>query len=184
MPSQRCGARSKRTGHPCQLTAVYRNGRCKFHGGLSTGPRTIEGKARSSMNACSKNEPHEGEKVLARGADASCPAQADKDPKVTTRASGFKQPPAHPTSGLESVLAWIALRPHRAHSAAQIGDGVGMSVWSVRWSLQALSRKGLVAVSSAPEGVRTGQSWRVTRQGREAALQRLIHEREGATSTG
>jgi hypothetical protein len=34
----RCGARSKRTGKPC-LGAAMPNGRCKFHGGKSTGPR-------------------------------------------------------------------------------------------------------------------------------------------------
>jgi hypothetical protein len=35
----RCGARSKRTGKPCQGAAMP-NGRCKLHGGKSTGPRT------------------------------------------------------------------------------------------------------------------------------------------------
>src|SRR5712671_6866627 len=38
----RCGARSKRTGKPCQGAAMP-NGRCKLHGGKSTGPRTPEG---------------------------------------------------------------------------------------------------------------------------------------------
>ena len=38
----RCGARSKRTGKPCQAAAMP-NGRCKLHGGKSTGPRTPEG---------------------------------------------------------------------------------------------------------------------------------------------
>ena len=41
----RCGARSKRTGKPCQGAAA--NGRCKLHGGKSTGPRTPEGLERS-----------------------------------------------------------------------------------------------------------------------------------------
>ena len=35
----RCGARSKRTGKPCRAAAMP-NGRCKVHGGKSTGPRT------------------------------------------------------------------------------------------------------------------------------------------------
>src|SRR5262249_41230754 len=35
----RCGARSKRTGKPCQGAAMP-NGRCKLRGGKSTGPRT------------------------------------------------------------------------------------------------------------------------------------------------
>lgn len=40
-----CGAKT-RAGTPCKLTSIYRNGRCKLHGGLSTGPTTPEGKAR------------------------------------------------------------------------------------------------------------------------------------------
>jgi hypothetical protein len=42
----RCGARSKRTGLPCRAAAMP-NGRCKLHGGKSTGPRTPEGLERS-----------------------------------------------------------------------------------------------------------------------------------------
>ena len=43
-PRAQCGART-RAGHPCGQSAM-RNGRCRFHGGLSTGPRTPEGLAR------------------------------------------------------------------------------------------------------------------------------------------
>src|SRR5262249_17253060 len=42
----RCRARSKRTGKPCRGAAMA-NGRCKVHGGKSTGPRTPEGLERS-----------------------------------------------------------------------------------------------------------------------------------------
>jgi len=45
-PREVCGAKNRR-GAPCQCKLLYANGRCKFHGGLSTGPRTTEGKARS-----------------------------------------------------------------------------------------------------------------------------------------
>jgi hypothetical protein len=41
----RCGART-RAGHPCGRYAM-KNGRCRMHGGLSTGPRTPEGLERS-----------------------------------------------------------------------------------------------------------------------------------------
>ena len=34
--SPRCGARSKRTGEPCQ-SAAMKNGRCRMHGGKSSG---------------------------------------------------------------------------------------------------------------------------------------------------
>jgi hypothetical protein len=37
----RCGAKTRR-GTPCQCPAM-RNGRCRLHGGLSTGPKTAEG---------------------------------------------------------------------------------------------------------------------------------------------
>ena len=40
-----CGARNRR-GLPCGKPPLP-NGRCRFHGGLSTGPRTPEGLARS-----------------------------------------------------------------------------------------------------------------------------------------
>jgi len=45
-----CGARAKSTGKPCQGKELYRNGRCRYHGGLSTGPRTAEGRRRALIN--------------------------------------------------------------------------------------------------------------------------------------
>ena len=38
-----CGAYARSTGNPCQAKALA-NGRCKNHGGLSTGPKTPEGR--------------------------------------------------------------------------------------------------------------------------------------------
>lgn len=46
---QTCGAFARSTGQPCRMTAL-RNGRCRLHGGLSTGPKTAVGKARSMAN--------------------------------------------------------------------------------------------------------------------------------------
>ncbi len=43
----RCGARNRR-GCPCAGPAM-RNGRCRFHGGKSTGPRTPAGLERSRL---------------------------------------------------------------------------------------------------------------------------------------
>ena len=45
-PGRRCGAKT-RAGGACQNPAIGGRNRCKLHGGLSTGPRTPEGKARS-----------------------------------------------------------------------------------------------------------------------------------------
>ena len=39
-----CGARTRQRGE-CRHVAM-RNGRCRYHGGLSTGPTTAEGAAR------------------------------------------------------------------------------------------------------------------------------------------
>jgi hypothetical protein len=44
LAAPRCGART-RGGGSCRQPAM-RNGRCRMHGGLSTGPRTAEGRAR------------------------------------------------------------------------------------------------------------------------------------------
>lgn len=41
-----CGARC-RDGHACRAPRVRDRRRCKLHGGLSTGPRTDEGRARA-----------------------------------------------------------------------------------------------------------------------------------------
>ena len=52
----RCSARC-RDGHSCRAPVVWDktrsrpvNGRCRMHGGLSTGPKTSEGKRRALLN--------------------------------------------------------------------------------------------------------------------------------------
>ena len=46
-PGQRCGGKT-RQGTACQRPANKKNGRCRLHGGASTGPRTEGGRARIS----------------------------------------------------------------------------------------------------------------------------------------
>ncbi len=58
MDSLTCGAKT-RAGTPCKITAIYGSGRCKLHGGLSTGPTTPEGKAKAAKNGQKRGEPHE-----------------------------------------------------------------------------------------------------------------------------
>ncbi len=41
-----CQAKSKRTGQQCRAPAIQGHHVCRFHGGLSTGPRTPEGRQR------------------------------------------------------------------------------------------------------------------------------------------
>ncbi len=48
-PQTECGAFARSTGKPCKRKALV-NGRCPNHGGLSTGPRSAEGKARALAN--------------------------------------------------------------------------------------------------------------------------------------
>jgi hypothetical protein len=43
MKRNKCGAHARSTGKPCQAMALA-NGRCRNHGGLSTGPTTLAGK--------------------------------------------------------------------------------------------------------------------------------------------
>ncbi|MHC4558608.1 MAG: HGGxSTG domain-containing protein [Planctomycetota bacterium] len=45
MNAPRCGAKTRK-GTPCRAPAMT-NGRCRMHGGKSTGPRTPEGLERS-----------------------------------------------------------------------------------------------------------------------------------------
>jgi len=42
---QLCGAKTRK-GHPCKMMSEAGKRRCKYHGGMSTGPKTPEGKAR------------------------------------------------------------------------------------------------------------------------------------------
>ena len=48
MPAEKCEAMT-RQGAACRSKALS-NGRCKLHGGLSTGPKTKEGKLASKAN--------------------------------------------------------------------------------------------------------------------------------------
>jgi hypothetical protein len=41
-----CGAFARSTGKPCQAPGNGRGGRCKLHGGMSTGPKTEQGRRR------------------------------------------------------------------------------------------------------------------------------------------
>ncbi len=45
-----CNARTQH-GHPCRALGIAKGGRCKWYGGMSTGPRTAEGRKQSGRNA-------------------------------------------------------------------------------------------------------------------------------------
>jgi hypothetical protein len=42
-PKRQCGAHARTTGAPCKAKALP-SGRCKLHGGMSTGPKTLAGR--------------------------------------------------------------------------------------------------------------------------------------------
>ncbi|MCX7167872.1 MAG: hypothetical protein NTV11_16575 [Rhodocyclales bacterium] len=57
-----CGAKSKRTGQPCKRRDISgSNGRCKFHGGASTGPTTKAGKRKSARNGKKGGRPRKNQ---------------------------------------------------------------------------------------------------------------------------
>jgi len=53
--SLQCGAKTK-AGTPCKQKGIFSNGRCKLHGGLSTGPTTEEGKRKVALNGWKKKQ--------------------------------------------------------------------------------------------------------------------------------
>jgi len=59
MTSTKCGAKT-RAGYACQRPALA-NGRCKWHGGKSTGPKTEAGKAQSRANGAKGGRPRKGQ---------------------------------------------------------------------------------------------------------------------------
>ena len=48
-PDWFCGAKN-RAGLPCRMLAIHDNGRCKWHGGCATGPKTEAGKEQARIN--------------------------------------------------------------------------------------------------------------------------------------
>ena len=57
-----CGAYARSTGKPCQASAL-RNGRCRNHGGLSTGPKSLEG--RKAIAEATSKRMHSGQRIKA-----------------------------------------------------------------------------------------------------------------------
>lgn len=65
----RCGAKRRRSHHRCDRPIEDGKTRCKFHGGLSTGPVTDAGKAVVAGNLPAQHDQHNGQnfaKIQAR----------------------------------------------------------------------------------------------------------------------
>ena len=72
-PGKRCLAKTRRSTE-CQRPAITGSGRCRLHGGRSTGPRTQEGRARISA----ANLKH-GRRTKVRLAEAKARAHANQE---------------------------------------------------------------------------------------------------------
>ena len=55
-PDWFCGAVNQ-SGLPCRMLAIFDNGRCKWHGGCSTGPKTEAGKEQARINGLKGGRP-------------------------------------------------------------------------------------------------------------------------------
>lgn len=168
IPEGPCGARSKRTGKPCLSNAVYMNGRCRFHGGLSTGPRTEAGKQVARENGKKGGRPRKEETAgLERkpnhldGAEnykatpkSSVVVQVDTNPenakrclcRCVERQEFNPNPPGQIKDGSSTDLVLRYLRDvaPRWSSHEQIVAGTGCKPKSVGWALHSLRSLGVV----------------------------------------
>jgi len=73
-----CGAKN-RAGKPCGQKSLYRNGRCKFHGGMATGPTSEAGKEQARINGKKGGRPRKntGVKTETHGNTKETPRVAD-----------------------------------------------------------------------------------------------------------
>jgi len=62
----KCGAYARSTGNPCQAKALA-NGRCKNHGGMSTGPRSDEGRRAIAEATAKRMTTPEARKTVIEG---------------------------------------------------------------------------------------------------------------------
>ena len=69
-PGQRCDAKTRK-GTVCQKPPLTGKARCRLHGGLSTGPKTLEGKARLAELERSRAAQIAEEKALKQMAEAT-----------------------------------------------------------------------------------------------------------------
>jgi hypothetical protein len=167
LAAPRCGART-RCGGACRQPAMA-NGRCRMHGGLSTGPRTPEGLARSRRARLTHGARSAGMRALLREARAhmrrsralrarltgSSAGHGVHRPKSSPSPVGAGFKPARTPSTLTPVSAPVApssaansIPVHLRSSAAQssplsAGHGVDRSFSIPTAAFRATERAGL-----------------------------------------
>ncbi len=125
---------SKRTGKPCQAAAMP-NGRCKLHGGKSTGPRTPEGLERSRR--ANWKHGHQGGTVARAGGNTCGPPSARLDLKAPAvpRSDTDHTGPSISAASMPMVARASARRrfgaleltgPLRPYGSAHVGPGLAM----------------------------------------------------------
>jgi hypothetical protein len=129
LAAPRCGART-RAGCACCQPAMA-NGRCRFHGGKSTGPRTEAGLARSRaarrthggysaeiIDLCEAAAAH-ARRVAALRARFAAPASEDRRQKAARAGK-----PAAPAALIVPPAAVFGRRPSTPHAPVLAGHGV------------------------------------------------------------
>jgi hypothetical protein len=86
----RCGAKTRK-GDPCVIAVVPGKRRCKLHGGLSTGPRTEEGKLRIGAAQRHRWDLHRAKKAMQHSPEpaASEPARVRRRRRPRGQLSGM-----------------------------------------------------------------------------------------------
>lgn len=85
-----CGAVT-RAGTPCKQKVIYWNGRCKFHGGMATGPTTEAGKEQSRINGRKGGRPRKVGAVLSDVAVSDASGETEViEHKVSVRVSALQ----------------------------------------------------------------------------------------------
>jgi len=143
LAAPRCGART-RCGGECRQPAMP-NGRCRLHGGLSTGPRTSEGLARSRRARLTHGTRSAGMRALLRearlhlrrshalrarftGSSAGHGVHRSKSQPTGARCARPPSPPTAPSSTASHPAdpRARAARPYRGRSNASVSAGHGV----------------------------------------------------------
>jgi hypothetical protein len=119
LAAPRCGART-RCGGSCRQPAMA-NGRCRMHGGLSTGPRTPEGRARCARARLT----HGGYSAATRALNAEARAWTKRIRALVgllrhRRTAGHGVLPSFSTTGIPGApVAKVHHRVHRDHRGGE-----------------------------------------------------------------
>jgi hypothetical protein len=161
--SLKCGAKGKRTGKPCPQLGIFSNGRCRWHGGLSTGPKTNAGKLRSAQNGARRKSSsvdtvgtaanagpmlrpaggvHCGETLASQA--LACSPQEDAPLRLRVPIGCGPAPQATCPSGLPmtQVLQCLRTASRWGVTASMVAAQLGLAVGEVEAALVLLERWG------------------------------------------